>query len=88
MPSTGTPSENTSGGASWPFASYTDSGPPDRMMALGAKRSICSASDIAGVDLRIHAEFAHAARDQLGVLGTEIENEDPVRVNIGHQPIR
>ena len=44
--------------------------------------------DIAGVDFRIHTEFAHAARDQLGVLGAEIENENSVRVNVGHQPIR
>ena len=58
------------------------------MIAFGAKRLISLAIDIAGVDFRIHAEFAHAACDQLRVLGTEIENQDPVRMNVGHQPIR
>ena len=58
------------------------------MMALGAKRLISLGSTIAGVDLGIHAEFAHAAGDQLRVLRTEIENQNPVRMNVGHQPIR
>ena len=38
------------------------------------------------VDLAIHADLAHAAGDQLGVLGTEIQNQDAVGVNVmmGH----
>ena len=43
---------------------------------------------IPGVDLRIHAQFTHAAGDQLGVLRAEIENQNPVGMNVGHQPIR
>ncbi len=58
------------------------------MIAFGAKRLIFAASDIAGVDLAVHAEFADAAGDQLRVLGAEIEDENSVRVNVGHQPIR
>jgi hypothetical protein len=34
------------------------------------------------MDLAVDAKFAHAARDQLGVLRTEVQNEDAVRVNV------
>ena len=37
---------------------------------------------VPGVDLAVHAELAHAAGDELGVLRTEIEDQDPVRVNV------
>ncbi len=43
---------------------------------------------IAGIDLGVHADFADAAGDQLRVLSTKIENQNPVRMNVGHQPIR
>ena len=43
---------------------------------------------IAGVDFGIHAEFADSPSDQLCVLSTEIENQNSVRMNVGHQPIR
>ena len=43
---------------------------------------------IAGVDLAIDAEFAYAAGDQLGVLGAEIEDQDPISVDVEHQLIR
>ncbi|MNG03998.1 hypothetical protein D3C84_871020 [compost metagenome] len=38
------------------------------------------------VQLAIHADLAHAAGDQLGVLGTEVEDQDAVGVNVrmGH----
>ena len=44
--------------------------------------------DVVRVDFRVHAEFAHPPRDQLGVLGAEIEYQDPVRMNVGHQLTR
>ena len=37
---------------------------------------------IPGIDFAIHADLAHAARNQLCVLGAEIQYQDPVRVNI------
>jgi hypothetical protein len=40
------------------------------------------------VQFAVHADFAHAAGDQLGVLGTEIEDQDAVSVNVeGHDSI-
>nr|GFD57638.1 hypothetical protein [Tanacetum cinerariifolium] len=34
----------------------------------------------------VHADFANAAGDQLGVLGTEVQNQDAVGVNVeGHE---
>ncbi|MNO91998.1 hypothetical protein D3C76_835590 [compost metagenome] len=40
------------------------------------------------MQLAVHADFAHAAGDQLGVLGTEIEDQDAVSVNVeGHDSI-
>ena len=34
----------------------------------------------------VHADFTHAAGDQLGVLGTEVEDQDAVGVNVeGHE---
>src|SRR2546425_1011671 len=46
-----------------------------------------SVADIAGVDLAVHACFAHAAGDELGVLGAEIEDEDfLVLTRAGHFP--
>jgi hypothetical protein len=34
------------------------------------------------MQLAVNAKLAHAARDQLGVLGAEIENQDAVGVDI------
>ena len=40
---------------------------------------------VPGVQFAIDTDLAHTARDQLGVLGTEVQNEDAVGVNIvGH----
>ena len=40
------------------------------------------------VQLAVHADLAHAAGNQLGVLGTEIEDQDAVSVNVeGHDSI-
>ena len=35
------------------------------------------------MELAVHVRLAHAARDELGVLGAEVEDEDPV-VRHGH----
>ena len=35
------------------------------------------------MDLAVDAALAHASRDQLGVLGPEVEDQDPVRVDVG-----
>ncbi len=37
------------------------------------------------MNLAIHAALPDATRDQLGVLRTEIENQDSVRVDVGMQ---
>ena len=39
---------------------------------------------IPGVQFAIHPGFTDASRDQLGVLGAEIQDEDSVGVDIGH----
>ncbi|MCY1440703.1 hypothetical protein D9M71_569880 [compost metagenome] len=38
------------------------------------------------MDLAVHTDLAHAAGDQLGVLGAEVQDQDPVGVNVvvGH----
>ena len=38
---------------------------------------------IKGMQLAIHANLAHAAGDQLAVLGAEVEDQDTVGMNIG-----
>ncbi len=38
--------------------------------------------DVPGQDLAVHAHFAHAPRDELRVLRAEIENQDPVGVDV------
>jgi hypothetical protein len=35
------------------------------------------------MDLAVHARLAHAARDQLRVLGPEVEDQDPVGMDVG-----
>ena len=40
------------------------------------------------VQFAVNADFAHAASDQLGVLGTEVQDQDAVSVNVeGHDKI-
>src|SRR6185436_12203065 len=38
--------------------------------------------DVPGKDFAVDAELAHAARDQLGVLGAEIEDQDARGVDV------
>ena len=37
---------------------------------------------IPGMDLAVDADLAHPARNQLGVLGTEIQDQDAVGVDV------
>ena len=39
---------------------------------------------VAGPEFAVHADLAHAAGDQLGVLGAEVENQNAVGVDVGH----
>ena len=39
--------------------------------------------DVPGQDLAVHAELAHAARDELGVLRAEVEDQDARGVDVG-----
>ena len=78
MPSTGTPSSKTASGARGVPASCTEAGPPDRMIALGAKLAQPLGGHGEGMDLAIDAALAHAARDELRHLAAEIEDEDAV----------
>ena len=79
MPSTGTPSLKTMSGARGAFA-LGDRGRPARQDDR-ARREIADLSlvDREGVDLAVDAAFAHAARDQLGYLAAEIEDQNAVR---------
>ncbi len=85
MPSTGTPSDHTTSAARGAFASRVDSGEPDSTMPLGAKARISASDDVPGMNLGIDAELAHAARDQLRVLGPEVEDQDLVVMDVGHR---
>src|SRR4029077_13599912 len=50
--------------------------------AARTKVTYLRVAHIPGVDLAVDAELAHAPRDQLRVLGAEIQNEDAVGVDI------
>jgi hypothetical protein len=56
--------------------------PPDRMMPLRIERAD-RPSPASQAQFAIHADLAHAARDQLGVLRAEIEDQDAVGVDVG-----
>ena len=51
----------------------------DAVRAEGANRCL---AHVPRVELAIHADFAHAARDELGVLRAEIEDQDAVGVDV------
>ena len=79
MPSTGRPELNTTSGMRGLASPTTLAGPPERMMARGAKASMRAGSRaVNGQDLAIDTALAHAAGDQLGELAAEIENEHAV----------
>ena len=56
--------------------SNTEAGPPDRMMALGILGQHLINRHRMGHQFRIHVRLTHAAGDQLGVLGSEINNKN------------
>ena len=83
MPRTGTPSSNTASGARGGVASVTDSGPPDRMIPRAPKARTALVAAVPGQDLAVDADLAHAPRDQLRVLRAEVEDQDPVGMDVG-----
>ena len=52
--------------------------------ALGCKGAHIGVAHIPGMDLAVDAQLAHAARDELGVLRTEVEDQDLVGVDVRH----
>ena len=63
-------------------------GEDDAARIEGADRLV---AHVERVQFTVHADLAHAAGDQLGVLGTEIEDQDSVGVNVlghGHLSLR
>jgi len=48
MPNTGTPASNTSASTLGAPGSYTELGPPDRMIALGSRASISATGMVCG----------------------------------------
>jgi hypothetical protein len=51
--------------------------------AAGAEAADLGVAHIPGMNLAVDARLAHAARDQLGVLRPEVEDQDPVSVDVG-----
>ena len=94
MPSTGTPASNTACGARGEAPSVRLAGPPDRMMPRGRHAAMRSGVGIERPDLAVDAGFAQAARDQLGDLAAEVQDQDAfggecgggggIRQGIGH----
>ena len=96
MPSTGTPSSNTASGARGGAVvgdGFRAAGEDDAARAESADGGV---TGVPREDLAIDADLAHAPRDQLRVLGAEVEDQDPVGMDVGrgglhsrgHQPIR
>ena len=70
------PSSKISGSMEGASSAYTLAGPPDRMMAGGGQRAHLVGGDVARHDLGVHVQIAHAAGDELPVLGPEIDDDD------------
>ena len=58
-------------------------GAPGKDDPFGRQRAQPLRIDVEGVDLGIHVRLAHAPRDELGVLRSEVEDDDPVGVDVG-----
>ncbi len=52
--------------------------------ALGRKLADFLGGHVEGTDFTVHADFPHPAGDQLGVLGTEVQNQDALGMDILH----
>ncbi len=83
MPSTGTPSVEELAVGEGRVGVETLEGPPERMMPFGANARDLLERDVAGMDLAVDAALADAARDELGVLRAEVEDQDAIAVRIG-----
>ena len=57
-------------------SAYTDAGPPERISATGLRAPDLVDRRAMGDELGIDARLAHAPRDQLRVLPTEVDHED------------
>ena len=55
--------------------SNTEAGPPDRIIAFGSLASDLVDRHGMRDQLGVHACFAHAAGDELGVLGAEVDDK-------------
>ncbi len=51
--------------------------------AAGPEGADFGLAHVPGMDLAVHAELAHAAGDELGVLRTEVQDQDAVGVDVG-----
>ena len=81
MPSTGTPGVVDGGveRAGRP-STWTDLGPPERMIPAGRAGRQLGGGDGVGDDLAVDVGLAHPPGDQLGVLGAEVDDEDGVEL--------
>jgi hypothetical protein len=76
MPSTGTPSSSTAGSSCGAPSSYSDDGPPLRMIARGSRARQLRRGRVIRQDLREDPELAHPPGDELGDLRTEVEDDE------------
>ena len=81
MPSVGSASSNSSFDTVGAPSSYTDDGPPESTSADGRILRICVERQVVGMDLAVDLELADAARDQLRVLRSEVEDEDQLTID-------
>ena len=80
MPSTGTPASYTAGSIDGAPSTWTDAGPPERMIAFGRRGEHLRDRHVARHDLAVDVRLTHAAGDQLRVLRTEVDDENEVVV--------
>ena len=64
--------------------SSTEAGPPERMMPRMLRSLQLLERDVAGMNLAVDMHFADPAGNQLGVLRTEIENQNQFVCLCGH----
>ena len=85
MPRIGVPSSrnsNTTSGIRGVASSVTVSGPPDNTMPRAPKSRMNIFRRIERVNLAVHARFTDAPRDQLGVLGPEVDDQKSLDMDI------
>ena len=72
----GRPLSNKCCGARGLSSHVTEAGPPEKMMPFGLQPLERLVGGVERGDLAIDAGLAHAARDQLGHLAAEVDDED------------